>query len=187
MARPNPGITYALSDTGPLISAFQADSFALLKAVFTEIWTTPLCWVELQQHGWEAELRAVSPHLQIAELTPTEKARTIGVAKQIADHPATKDRDPESHLGEAQVIALAMRAEHRDHVLLVDELAAREVAAQAGLTLSGFPGVLLLAVRSGLIPPEEVRIRLELCRQKGTHYGRAFIQKVYDMARREQR
>lgn len=187
MARSNLGVTYALSDTGPIISAFQADSFALLKAIFTEIWTTPLCRVELEDHGWEAELRAASPHLRIAELTPTEKARTIGLAKQIAEHPATKDRDLESHLGEAQVIALAMRAEHRDDVLLVDELAAREVAAQAGITLSGFPGVLLLAAGSGLISAEEVRARLDLCRQKGTHYGRSFIQEVYDMARRERR
>jgi len=72
---------------------------------------------------------------------------------------------------------------------LLDELAARAIARQMGVKLSGFPGALLLAVQGGLISAEELKARLEVCRKKGTHYGAHFIQQVYEMAkhgRREQ-
>lgn len=92
-----------------------------------------------------------------------------------------------NHLGEAQAIVLSLRPEHHEDLLLIDELAARSVAKQAGVKLSGFPGVLLLAARGGLISPEELRMRLEICRDKGTHYGAMFIQQVYDMAKQSRR
>ena len=89
----------------------------------------------------------------------------------------------ENHLGEAQAIALALRSEHRNDLLLLDELAAREIAKQMGAKLSGFPGVLLLAVQVGLISAEELKARLEACRYKGTHYGAELIEQVYEMAK----
>lgn len=52
-----------------------------------------------------------------------------------------------------------------------------------GVKLSGFPGVLLLATQGGLISAEELRTRLEICREKGTHYRTSFIQQVYEMAK----
>ena len=94
----------------------------------------------------------------------------------------SKDRDAESHLGEAGVIVLALRPEHRQDVALIDELAARGVASDSGLAISGFPGVLLLAARGGLISAEDLRARLETCRQQGTHYSESLIQQVYTMA-----
>ncbi len=38
-----PGVTYAVSNTGPLISAFQSNSFELLIRVIAEIYTSPGC------------------------------------------------------------------------------------------------------------------------------------------------
>jgi predicted nucleic acid-binding protein len=64
-------------------------------------------------------------------------------------------------------------------VLLVDELAARVVAEQMGLTISGFAGVLLVAVQEELLTANELKERLETCRQQGTHYSEAFIEQVY--------
>ena len=91
------------------------------------------------------------------------------------------------HLGEAQAIVLAVREDYQNDVLLLDELAAREVAKQQNVKLSGFPGVLLLAVQGGLITAEELRSRLEICRQHGTHYGKRFIEQVYKMAKQGRR
>ncbi|GAK58636.1 hypothetical protein U27_05610 [Candidatus Vecturithrix granuli] len=108
-------------------------------------------------------------------------------AQQIAQHPATHNLIAEEHLGEAEAIIIALRAEHRRDLLLIDEFAARVVARQAGVNLSGFPGVLLSAVQSNLISAEELKVRLEKCREQGTHYGIAFIENMYDMAKQRRR
>jgi hypothetical protein len=41
------GGTYAISNTGPLISAFQSDRFALLTQIFAKIHVTTVCVAEL--------------------------------------------------------------------------------------------------------------------------------------------
>ncbi len=116
--------------------------------------------------------------------TPGEEKRALAIAKQIAEHPDTNDPTVENHLGEAQAIALALRPEHRDDLLLLDELAARAIATRMGVKLSGFPGALLLAVQGGLISADELEKRLERCREQGTHYGVTFIRQVYEMAKK---
>lgn len=178
-----PGVTYAISDTGPLISAFQSESFVLFTRIFAEIHISPGCLAELTKHGWEEEVRTASPILVVVHLTPSEQKRALSIAKSIAQHPTTNDPIAEHHLGEAQVIVLALRPEHRDDVLLLDELAARAIAKHLEVKLSGFPGVLLLAVQGGLLSAEELKKRLERCRAQGTHYGVTFIKQVYEMAK----
>ena len=179
--------TYAVCNTGPLISAFQSDSFSLFIQIFTEIHLSNVCVNELIRHGWEAEVQAATPPLVIMPLTAAEEQRAYTIAEQIAQHPANHDPVIENHLGEAQAITLALRTEHQGDVLLLDELAARAVAKELGIRLSGFPGVLLLAVQTGLMTAEELKRRLERCRQQGTHYGTAFIQQVFEMARQNRR
>jgi predicted nucleic acid-binding protein len=178
-----PGVPYAVSNTGPLISAFQSDSFSLLTRIFAKIHVPVACIAELETHGWEREVQAVAPRLVPMKLTVNEEQRALTFARQIAQHPDTDDPVAENHQGEAQAIVLALRAEYRDNVLLLDELAARAIAKEAGLKLSGFPGALLLATRYGLISADELKARLETCRQQGTHYGATFIQQVYLMAK----
>lgn len=187
MPRVDKEAIHAISDTGPLISAFQSDSFGLLTKIFSQVLIPVACKAELQEHGWTEELIAASPRLRTVESTATEAARSIRFATQVAEHFATKDRTVESHLGEAAVIVLALRAEHRGSIVLIDELAARDVAQKAGLTISGFPGVLLLAARGGLISAEDLRTRLETCRRQGNHYAKTLIQKVYEMAKQGRR
>lgn len=177
------GTTYAISNTGPLISAFQSGSFELLAKIFTEIHIPATCLVELERHGWTEEVKAASPRLITVKLTPSEKKRAVNFARQIARHPDTNDPIPENHLGEAESIVLALRPGHQSDLLLLDELAARAIGRQAGVRLSGFPGVLLLAVQAGLISAEELKTRLEVCRAKGTHYSMNFIQQVYELAK----
>lgn len=178
-----PGVSYAVSNTGPLISAFQSDSFSLLTKIFAEIHIPMLCVAELERHGWTKKMKAASPQLVVVKLTANETKRAMSIAEQIAQDPNSGDPIAINHLGEAQAIVLALRSEYRDDLILLDELAARAVAQKMGLEISGFPGVLLLAVHSGLTSPEELKERLETCRQKGTHYATIFIQKVYAMAK----
>jgi predicted nucleic acid-binding protein len=182
-----PGATYAISDTGPLISAFQSDSFVLLTQILAEIHVPAACADELAEHGWEDEIRAALPKLVVVQLTLGEEQRALAVAKQIAQHPDTNDSVVENHLGEAQAIVVALRSDYQDDLLLLDELAARAIARQMSIRLSGFPGVLLLAARGGLISAEELKARLEKCRAHGTHYGAALIRQVYEMAKQGRR
>ncbi len=100
---------------------------------------------------------------------------------------STNDPVVVNHLGEAQAIRLVLRPEHQNSILLLDELAARTVAKQRRVRLSGFPGTLLMAVQAGLLSAEELRERLERCRQLGTHYSVLFIQQVYEMAKQERK
>jgi predicted nucleic acid-binding protein len=138
---------------------------------------------ELEGHGWKDEIQAASPELMVVKLTVKEEKRALVFARQISPHPNTNDPIIENHLGESQAIELSLRSEHKNDMLLLDELAARSVAKQAGIKLSGFPGVLLLATQVGLISAQELKKRLELYRSMGTHYGLNFIKQVYEMAK----
>jgi predicted nucleic acid-binding protein len=182
-----PGATYAISDTGPLISAFQCKSFDVLIRIFAGVLVSPTCQTELKEHGWEEEIQSSSPHVVVVSLTVDEEKQSLSFAEQIAQHPETHNPVAKDHLGEAESIVLALRPEHHNDLLLLDEFAARSVAKQAKIKLSGFPGVLLLAVQVGLISAESLKTRLEECRAQGTHYGTMFIQQIYDMAKQRQR
>jgi len=182
-----PGLAYAISNTGPLISAFQSDSFGLLTKIFPIVYVSTACVGELKKHGWEQEVRDASSEFEVVKLTAVEEKRALTFAMHIARHPDTNDPVVANHIGESQAIALALRSKHRNDLLLLDELAARAIAKQAGVKLSGFPGVLLLATQGGLISPEELKDRLEICREKGTHYSTTFIQQVYEIAKQGRR
>ncbi len=127
-------------------------------------------------------MKQVEGLLVIHTLTKSEKDDALAVARKIAAHPIAKDHDPKNHLGEAEVMALARRTEFEGAVILLDELAARATASELGLTISGFAGVLLLAVEAGLLTPKELRERLEHCRKLGTHYSTSFSESIFQLA-----
>ena len=83
-------------------------------------------------------------------------------------------------------MVLAARPQFVNDVILLDELAARAVAEGIRLTLSGFAGVLLAAVREGILTADELQNRLEICRRQGTHYSEAFIRQIYLAAKGEE-
>ncbi len=62
--------------------------------------------------------------------------------------------------------------------ILLDEKAARQVAQELGLSMTGFPGVLGRAGLDGVLTQEDIRRLLMTCRQQGTHYSEAFIDAV---------
>lgn len=185
MSNTEPGITYAISDTGPLISIFQSDSFDLVTAILPIIHIPSACETELLQHGWNEAIQSASSQIKIRPLSRSEKAMSWTIARRIASHPLSHDPLPENHLGEAQAMALSMRLEFTHDILLLDEMIARAVAKEMKLKLSGFAGVLLTAVRQGLLTAEELKRRLEICQEQGTHYSNTFIERVYREAKKE--
>lgn len=174
---------HVVSNTGPLISAFQSDSFQLLVELFGQVHTTTECLRELREHGWSQMVEQAGTNLVPHDLTNEEQSRAIELAERIAAHPRTADREPRHHLGEAEAMVLAQRHEFEGMILLLDELAAREVGARAGLEIAGFAGALVIAAKKGLVSADQVRARLEKCRQLGTHYSSALIEQMTEAAK----
>ncbi|MBI4670490.1 MAG: hypothetical protein HY741_02320 [Chloroflexi bacterium] len=172
----------ALCNTGPLISAFQSDSIALFTLLFREIHTTEACITELAKHGWQASVEQARSFIVTQSLTLEENSMARNLAEKIAAHPLSQDANPAGHLGEAQVMALAQRSIYSETIILLDERAARAVALESGLNVSGFAGALILAVNEQWIEPEQVKARLEQCRRQGTPYSEALIERAYQLA-----
>jgi predicted nucleic acid-binding protein len=173
----------AVSDTGPLISIFQSNSLDILTPLISVFHITPVCRLELSKHGWDHALHIAGTMFKSRRLTAAEENTAISIAHKIALHPTSKDPIAKNHLGEAQAIVLATRTEFSRSVLLIDEKAARIVATDAGLRISGFAGILLGTVQRKLLTAEELRTRLKTCQLLGTHYSDKFIEEVYLMAK----
>ena len=165
-----------VSDTGPLVSAFQSGSFPLLHALIGDVVVPKAVADEIAQHGWSNALAAAGEKIRVVELETGEPAR----AKEVADAIGTSD--PLPHRGEAEAIVLACRNREICELILIDELAARNYATKMGLRVTGFPGILLLATRTKVLNPEDLKSRLESCRDQGTYYGQPLIEDVYQMA-----
>lgn len=121
------------------------------------------------------------------ELTDDEKSQANEIARQIAAHPRSTDKEIRHHLGEAEAMVLAQRHEFAGMLLLLDELAAREIATRSGLEITGFAGTLVMAAKKGLLSADQVRVRLVKCRQLGTHYSSALIEQMVQAAKGEKR
>jgi predicted nucleic acid-binding protein len=171
-----------VSNTGPLISAFQSTSIPLLVSLFGEIHAPPGVVEELSVHGWQEEFDGAS-QVVLTKLTAPEQQRVETIAAAIARQSRDDTRGPVHH-GEAEAIVLAQRPGASYELILLDELAARSVAQSHGLVITGFPGALLTAVEFGFITPDDLKQCLERCRDRGTHYGERFVQSVYDDAQR---
>ncbi|MFQ6119169.1 MAG: hypothetical protein ACE5KE_04680 [Methanosarcinales archaeon] len=79
-------IAYAISNTGPLISAFQANAVGVLKKVVGKIYITPSCLEELYRHNWkeETDTEIKAGFLEVCNLTKEERELAKNIAEQIA-------------------------------------------------------------------------------------------------------
>lgn len=62
--------------------------------------------------------------------------------------------------------------------ILLDEKAARNVAQELGLSITGYPGVLGRAGLDRLVTQDEIRRLLKTCQRQGTHYSDKLIETV---------
>lgn len=185
MNSPQPRVV--VSNTGPLISALQCGRMDILRQFYDEIHIPASEMPEYEKHGAGQEIRALIRAEFIVvhdDLTITEQEMAREIVEAIARSPVSRDKEPAHHYPEAEAMALMGRTDLQAIELLLDELAAREVAEQYEMPVVGFPGILIRACRWGLIEPEGVRGALLECRRQGTHYALAFIEEIYERLRR---
>jgi predicted nucleic acid-binding protein len=163
-----------------LISAFQCARIDLLQQNFTEVHIPSSAIDEFRRHGvFEIISGLIRKQFMIAHnLNASERLEAGDIVKQIAASPLSKDPDFQNHLVEAEAIVLMERHDINAHLILLDELAAREIAFARGLTVSGFVGVLIISCQDGTITAEQVGDLLRVCQRMGTHYSNRLIETV---------
>jgi predicted nucleic acid-binding protein len=142
---------------------------------------------ECQKHGAGQEIgKLVETGFLIVhqDFNASENDAAKAIAEAIAENHFTRDKNWAHHLPESFAIVLMLRSNLGAGELLLDELAAREVARLRKIPIIGFPGVLIRACQHGMMDPEEVRSLLETCRRQGTHYSPQFIDEVYEKLKR---
>lgn len=169
----------AVSNTGPLVSAFQCGRIDLLKRYFSLLYITTSEVEELDVHGWLDEMTQLirEGFVVVAELTDSEKQQAETVAKRIARSHKNTRSDWRDDLPEAEAIILMQnRPDLNVAIILLDEKAARQVAGEMGLKMTGFPGMLGRAGLDGILTKDDIRHLLKTCQQKGTYYGDKLIE-----------
>ena len=126
----------AVSDAGPLIHLAEIDSLDLLAAVDTLL-VPETVYEEIEAGGVPDGLADLSYELVEADESPDEAAKLDA--------------------GERVAIAVAT---DRAVVLLTDDLAAREVASDAGVEVRGSIGVIALGFGRGLLDRDEAASRM---------------------------
>lgn len=129
----------AVSDTSPISSLAAIGRLSLLRSQFPEIWIPTAVREELGAHPDRAALTTIQGALGEG---------WIKCASVAASH-LLSVLSLHLHRGEAEAIALA--AELKAEVIIIDEQEGRELASQAGLYVTGVLGVLLRAKRDGHI------------------------------------
>ena len=152
-----------------------------MKRYFKTIYIAPSQVAEFEKHGAGEELDGLirEGFVVLAEaLTADEKERAGMLARRIATQPSSGDPDYHNHLPEAEAMVIAARPEPECALILLDELAARAVAEEEGLRITGFPGVVGRAGLDGLLTRNDIRHLLGLCQKQGTHYSNRLIEHV---------
>jgi predicted nucleic acid-binding protein len=156
----------AVADTSPLISLDACNQFGLLRKL----------------HAPVVVPRAVEQELSIGGATGLPMGLTRAHRKWIGVRtlrtPPSQVLVAALHLGEAEVIALAL--EIGFPLVLLDETAARAVARAWGLQVTGSLGVLLRAKRKGMLPA--VKPSIDLMLSRGVLLGSGLIDSVLRVA-----
>jgi len=184
----NPNARSAVSNTGPLISALQSNCMYILHQFYDQIHIPEDELQEYEKHGAYQETQdLVEDGFLVVhrDFTASENDAAKSIANDIAGHRATKDKDPAHHLPESLAMVLMQRSNLGAVELLIDELAARDVARLRKIPVIGFPGILIRACQQGIMEPEDVLIKLNECRKQGTHYSPKLIDEIFERLKNE--
>jgi len=146
----------AVSNTSPLSNLAVIGRLDLVKSQFSEIWIPESVRKELDANPDPVALAAIQHALGKGWVRCSSPA----------DSPLLNLLSLHLHRGEAEAIALA--AELRAEVVIIDEQEARELAAHVGLRVIGVLGILLRAKREGQIPA--IKPEIQSLRQKGKFF-----------------
>ncbi len=130
----------AVSNTSPISGLAYIGRLDLLRSQFSEVWIPAAVVRELRAHPDPTSLAAIETAIsedwiKLASMTTSHLFNLLSL---------------HLHSGEAEAIALA--AEMKADVVLIDEQEGRQFAAQAGISVTGALGVLLRARLKGDIP-----------------------------------
>lgn len=127
-----------VSDTTSLIVLERLQRLSLLCEVFEQVLLPSAVLDEWKQGALDTEIQLEATGcIEIVRLTPSEQ---LGHLRLVLDN------------GEAEAITLALE---RQLPLLIDERKGRKIAQQQNLTVTGFVGMLILAVKKGILLPTE--------------------------------
>lgn len=140
----------AVSNTSPISALAQIGRLELLRSQFSDVWIPAAVLLELRAlPNPEAlaafDLALAQGWMKQASVSPSHFLNVLSL---------------HIHTGEAEAIALA--AEIKADIVLIDEQEGRQFAAQAGLPVTGALGVLLRAKLNREIPalkPEILALR----------------------------
>ena len=113
----------------------------------------------------------------VANLTNSEKQQAESIAQRIAQLQKSTHSNWRDDLVEAEAMILMQnRSDINAAVILLDEKAARKVAEEMGLKITGFPGILGRAGLDGILTKNDIRQHLKTCQQQGTYYSDKLIE-----------
>jgi uncharacterized protein len=137
----------AVSNTSPISNLASIGRLALLRLQFPVLWIPSAVEGELMAHPNADALSAIQQALreQWIRTAAPPSSSLLGILKSSL------------HPGEAEAIALA--TDLRADIVVIDECEARQLATQAGLSVTGVLGILLRAKRAGQISAIAPEIR----------------------------
>ena len=153
----------AVSNTSPISNLASIDRLGLLRSQFRDLWIPSAVEQELEGHpDMEArsriEMALAEGWIRIAAPRDSHLLRILLL---------------QLHAGEAETIALA--ADLNADLALMDEQEGRQLAARAGLKVTGVLGVLLRAKRSGEVAA--VKPAIDLLRAKAGFFLSDLLEK----------
>jgi predicted nucleic acid-binding protein len=149
-----------VSDSSPLIALARVGQFHLLQSLFGEVLVPGAVWDEVVQVD----------RPEVTQIVAAEWVKVVAVP----DDSYLLVLRTEVDRGEAEAIALA--ADVRADLLLLDERYARQLAVSMGFEIIGVAGVLGLAKARGFLI--EVRPVLDQLRELNFHLGTALYEQT---------
>ena len=156
-----------LSDSGPLIHLARAGHFDLLQLLYRRLLIPPAVYNEVAVRG---RGRDGSRELSRAKWIHRRRPRREDIVKALGTFLG---------LGEAEAIALA--AERKGTLLLIDEVHGRRVASRMGIPIKGTLGLLLEGYRARHVP--DLQVAVARMRERGTWIDEDVVTTILAAAR----
>lgn len=130
----------AVSNTSPISNLASINRLELLRLQFSVLWIPPAVAQELTAHPDPVTRAMIQTAIQDQWIRSADVQNSNLLSILLSS----------LHQGEAEAIALA--TDLKADIVIIDEQEARQLATQAGLSVTGVLGVLLRAKRRGQIP-----------------------------------
>lgn len=158
----------AVCNSGPLIHLARAGHFDLLQNLFSSVLIPPAVYQEVAVRGRGQD---GSEELARARWIERRRPRRTDLILALS-----------AFVGRGEAEAIALAAERKGSLLLIDEAQGRRVADSMGIAIRGTLGVLLQGHRAGHVADLEGAIKR--MRERGTWIGDEVIATVLAAARR---